>query len=1183
MQLGEYKLQEVLSSHRLFTRYTATHAVTKSPAEVRMLTTEIITVRETSANQWRCLSWGSSPLVQKLLTFELDGAAPHVVLEATTLQPFRQPRFQLRRFLFEATLAIQSVHELGLCVGPMSWQLFGLDADGHCQLDATGLLTHLSIEPEQSWAQFEFAAPESVQFGCVDLLSDVCSWGMFLKMVMQSDATAISQLPREFGEVVEQLCCEDAAQRASLKDLLNCFTEFGEVEAVRDATQAIELHSEHAMDVDGRTMAVDVAPVHQLSVASRLGRFHIERKLGEGGMGAVYQARDLAGGQLVALKVLSENMAKNPRALRRFAKEARLLALARSPYVANLVEAHLDGETCYFVSECVEGGSLGQWLQADQPLPVDLSLALLIDAARGLSLAHDRGIVHRDIKPDNILLTSGGRELLDNWRIQRLATSSLPSATTVLAKLADFGIARAEHQTESLAMTAENSLLGTPQYMAPEQCMGSQVDPRADVYSLGITLYRLLAGRVPFQADSTLQLMSMHANDAPPEMRQFVPEVPEALVQVIDKCLAKNPNARYNHARELLIDLENLLRGQPTAIGLHPTLIDQDVENALTFVHKWDLQSSPEKLWPYASHTDRVNHAMGLTSVDYVIETDPVMGVSRIASTTIFGQKLQWREHPYEWVEGRRLSVLREFSIGPFEWFVNIVELQGRREGGSTLSQTLRVKPRNWLGKLLAKMQLGSKSRKAFGRVYRDIDRYIQAEAAASASQHVATDPWGVRPELTTAQRTRLANRLYSLGPTPDSIVLGELIEHGSELEIARIRPYEVADRFNLNRTEFMETCLRAAREGVLILLWDILCPSCRIPSDVVETLSALTGHGHCQACNIEFELDFSRSIEMIFRVHPEIRPAETRTYCVGGPGWSRHVVAQVRLTRGERFVCEFELQPGSYTIRGPQLPFSIPFRVSQNGTQSRWEVPLCQAPLDSELINLRAGEQAIWLRNDSSRDLQIRIERMAARHDAVTAAAASSSALFRELYGDQVLAGGQLISVAHITYGLIRLFGTGQLYETQGDAPAFSHIRRLLSKITESVKHEQGAVIKVIGETVVATFPSLNAALKSAQQLCIVSGDEDLHVGSVVHAGPAVVATLDDRLDYFGKVVHESLALVDLCQPDSILTTAQTLSSIDFDQWCQAHSMQIQSVPHSKYALLKLTSDSTRQTGSQT
>ncbi len=163
-------------------------------------------------------------------------------------------------------------------------------------------------------------------------------------------------------------------------------------------------------------------------------------------------------------------------------------------------------------------------------------------------------------------------------------------------------------------MTAEHSLLGTPLFMAPEQCLGSRVDPRAISTPRHYALSTFV-GTLALSSDSNLQLMAMHANDAPPAIKQFVPDVPEAIVQVIDKCLAKNPDARYSHARELLIDLENLWHGQPTAIGLHPPLINQAVENTLTFEHTWDLKSSPEKLWPYIAHTDRVNHAMGLTAL----------------------------------------------------------------------------------------------------------------------------------------------------------------------------------------------------------------------------------------------------------------------------------------------------------------------------------------------------------------------------------------------------------------------------------------------------------------------------------------------------------------------------------------------------------------------------------------
>ncbi len=311
-----------------------------------------------------------------------------------------------------------------------------------------------------------------------------------------------------------------------------------------------------------------------------------------------------------------------------------------------------------------------------------------------------------------------------------------------------------------------------------------------------------------------------------------------------------------------MIDLENLLRGEPTAIGLHPPLINQDAGQSLTFEHTWDLQSSPAQLWPYVAHTDRVNHAMGLTAVDYVTHADPVMGVTRMAETTVAGQRLRWREHPYEWIEGKRLSVLREFTQGPFEWFVNVVELLQRAGGGTTVRQTLKVKPRNWLGKTLAKLQLGNKSRKSFGRVYAEIDRFIQSESSVAGPGHAAQDPWGSRFQMTAAQRSRLKSRMIGLGNRPAAVVLDDLLEHGSELEVARIRPFALADRCQLHRTEVMETCLRAAREGLLVLLWDILCPSCRIPSDVVDTLAALKDHAHCQACNIEFELDFSARLK---------------------------------------------------------------------------------------------------------------------------------------------------------------------------------------------------------------------------------------------------------------------------------------------------------------------------------
>ncbi|MCC6507926.1 MAG: hypothetical protein IT423_02385, partial [Pirellulaceae bacterium] len=687
-------------------------------------------------------------------------------------------------------------------------------------------------------------------------------------------------------------------------------------------------------------------------------------------------------------------------------------------------------------------------------------------------------------------------------------------------------------------------------------------------------------GRTPFQADSNVALMAMHANEPPPALKNWRSDLPESIELVVDKCLAKNPDTRYSHGRELLLDLENLLRGQPTSIGLHPPLIARRGDHVLTFEHTWDLRSSPAALWPYVSHTDRVNHAIGLTAVNYTTHNDPVHGVQRTAEAMIAGQRIRWQEHPYEWIEGKRLSVLREFIQGPFDWFVNIVQLHPRADGGTQIVQTLQVAPRGWLGKVLAKFQLGAKSRRSFGAVYQQIDHYLQQQQSSSA----ADDPWGNRHELTTSQRARLNQRMEVLaqrGAEPAVLeVLRQLLEHGSELEVARIRPLALAQQRQVDPQRMLEACLLGAHEGLLLLLWDILCPSCRIPSDVVDTLAALKDHAHCQACNVQFELDFGRSIELIFRAHPELRHAETKTYCIGGPAWSRHVVAQVRLAAGERFACDLALESGAYVLRGPQLPYTIPFRVGSSSTQSRWEVALARAPsaddatgsLSSGLLSsssqsvslqsvgsqsagmpimLRPDQQAIWLWNDSPRDLEVRIERVASRHDAVTAAAASSTALFRELFGDQVLSSGQLISVAHITLLLVKLCDTGERYRRLGDAQAFTEIRRQLESINRVVRERGGAVIKMIGEAVVATFTTPLAAMEAAAMLCAATDKSDsLPMGSVVQSGPAVVTTLDDRLDYFGRLVHDALSCLDNAQPEKILTSVSVVALPDVQLW---------------------------------
>jgi serine/threonine protein kinase/class 3 adenylate cyclase len=890
-----------------------------------------------------------------------------------------------------------------------------------------------------------------------------------------------------------------------------------------------------------------------------LGRFRLLDKLGEGGMGAVYRAEDSSDGTIVAIKVLAAQHATKPDALRRFHKEARLLAEVNNPYVANLLEVNEDAGMHYLAMEFVAGESLSNLLEQSQRLEERPALSIIADVCRALVDAHQRGIVHRDIKPGNMLLVgecSGfGVEPVDSRRaapLPPLTTDHSPLTlhhsplTLPRVKLTDFGLARHVVESESLAMTRAGTILGTPLYMAPEQCSGNApIDARTDVYAIGATLFHLLAGRPPFVADNPLQVIAAHQNEPPPPLKQLNAALSDGVCQIVAKALAKHPDARYSSAAAMLRDIERLLRGEPSSIAVHPKLPACDPHRVLEYDFTWTLDAAPPQLWPHVSNTERLNRAVGLSAVEFTSEVDPQRGVRRFGHIRAAGMPIVWEEHPFEWIESRRMGVLREFSQGPFKWFVSIVELAPRAGGGTTLTHSLRIEPRGLLGRTVAAVEVGIKAKRSLERVYRRID------AAVTGKLGGAADPFDESAALPAARRRRLdrlADGLIQRQVDPAVVErLTEFIAEAPDQDVARIRPLALACRLGLDADQLVAACLHGARTGLLVLLWDILCPTCRIPSEVKDTLRALREHGRCEACNAKFELDFANSVELIFRAHPEIRDAELRTYCIGGPAHSPHVVAQVRVAPGERVELELALEQGAYRLRGPQLPFASDFRVQPTARRTTWEINLSRPP-DRDLVpTLQTGTQLLALTSDHDQELLVRVERTAPRHDALTAARASSLALFRELFPGEILSPGQLMSVATVTLLATGLDGAGELYRTLGDARAFALLHEHFRLLNERVSREGGALVKTVGEGLLAAFSDTTAAVRAALDLESALAGSDttrgLRLKLGVHRGEAMAATLNDRLDYFGTVVNIAWKLPQLAGGGELLLTDAVLA----------------------------------------
>ena len=269
-------------------------------------------------------------------------------------------------------------------------------------------------------------------------------------------------------------------------------------------------------------------------------RYEIHRRLARGGMAQVYLARDRSLDRPVAVKELVPEFAADPSFVERFRREAQAAANLSHPNIVGVYDWGAQDGTYFIVMEYIDGPSLSRVLRADGPLHPRRAAEIASETAAGLGFAHSRGVVHRDVKPGNVLLTRTGQ-----------------------AKVTDFGIARALSSPDE-DLTQAGSVMGTATYFSPEQAQGLPVDPRSDLYSLGVVLYELVTGRPPFAGETPLAIAYKHVQDDPPPPSTLISDLPEGLEAIIMKLLSKRADDRYASAEELRADLRRFLAGEPT-------------------------------------------------------------------------------------------------------------------------------------------------------------------------------------------------------------------------------------------------------------------------------------------------------------------------------------------------------------------------------------------------------------------------------------------------------------------------------------------------------------------------------------------------------------------------------------------------------------------------------------------
>ena len=596
---------------------------------------------------------------------------------------------------------------------------------------------------------------------------------------------------------------------------------------------------------------------------------------------------------------------------------------------------------------------------------------------------------------------------------------------------------------------------------------------------------------------------------------------------------------------------------------------------------QYDLQATPEQLWPFVSDTNRFNYDIRVPEVSVPDETARhrrSRNARRLLRLSMMGLSFEWEEQPFEWVRPSRFGVLRTYSRGPIEELRVEAQLSAHN-GGTRLSYQLWARPKSLLGLIAIPLQFGLISARRFGEAFK---RYDQL----AVSQHSINEDQSV-PPLSENTRTRLESlkeKLVNDGTAPPVAErLITFIQHAPDFLLARIRPYVLADEWRFQRRAVLEACLRATRIGLLDLRWDLICPLCRGPQESGTSLYDINSRSHCDTCQIDFTVSFDRFVEVTFAPNASLRSLEIKDYCLGSPQKTPHIVLQQLLAAKTTRRLQLPLEEGKYRLRVHELAGELAVLVSPAGAPSA-AIEISEGGWTSEELDL-AGCVDLELHNTTTDEQLVFLERLAWSDHAATAAEITALQVFRDLFSSEALRPGEQISVGTLTVLFTDLRNSTQLYREIGDATAFGRVMSHFDVLKNAIIEADGALVKTIGDAVMAVFrnsaSALKATLKAQERLASpLEGVMPLTLKAGIHVGPCIAVTLNDRLDYFGSTVNIAARLESLSTGSDVVISGSVyddpevralLRSLELDVEVTAFEMPLKGFAEERFALWRI------------
>lgn len=540
----------------------------------------------------------------------------------------------------------------------------------------------------------------------------------------------------------------------------------------------------------------------------------------------------------------------------------------------------------------------------------------------------------------------------------------------------------------------------------------------------------------------------------------------------------------------------------------------------------FDLAFPRPVVWPVLSRTDWLNRALGLPAVDYRTEPLAEGGSAVFASARVAGIGLRWREWPFEWVAPEFYAVRREFLSGPLREAVGGVDFLELPGGGTRLRVHSRLTPRNALGRWLAKAVIGPKATRDMAGVVAHVGKFLNGEIRPSLPK------LPVSPVNETVLREGAERLRREVGAAGTVERLVEWLRSAPDVELTHIRPKALARDWNVDLWVMLQVMLSGAQGGLLQFRWEVLCPNCRSTRGPLTTsLAGLKRESHCDVCQIRFDAEFDKSVELKFIVHPAVRQVPEQTFCLAGPGGKPHVLAQLLLQPGETRDWKWPANGAGLRLRSPQVK-----QVMLCEAAARQQGGKIECHPDGFQFCPTASPEGWTITNPNPFPVQAVLESVAWSDDILTAATVTNWQVFRDLFAAETVSPGDQILLGEQTVVFTDLRGSTAMYQDFGDARAYTYVRNHFEVLAGAVQANHGGIVKTIGDAVMAVFSSPSDAFAAAEAMFAGISEANrqspdrrqLVLKAGLHVGPCLAINANDRLDYFGTTVNLAARLVD-------------------------------------------------------